>query len=39
MLNAVEPKSVTEVKAFTGMVNDYAKFIGTKFINFTRSYL
>ncbi|XP_016664851.1 uncharacterized protein K02A2.6-like [Acyrthosiphon pisum] len=27
MLNAVEPKSVTEVKAFTGMVNYYAKFI------------
>lgn len=27
MLNVTEPKSVTEVKAFTGMVNYYAKFI------------
>ncbi|XP_060881762.1 uncharacterized protein K02A2.6-like [Metopolophium dirhodum] len=27
MLNAVEPKSVTEVKAFTGMVTYYAKCI------------
>jgi len=27
MFNVVEPKSFTEVKAFTGMVNYYAKFI------------
>ncbi|CAI6350433.1 unnamed protein product [Macrosiphum euphorbiae] len=27
MLNAIEPKRVTEVKAFTGMVNYYVKFI------------